>query len=62
MPTLTFKEEAKQLIESLPEDSDWNDLMYEIYVRKEIERGIADIESGRFKDHEEVKKLFDAGE
>ena len=53
-----FKEEAKRLIDSLPENASWNDLIYEIYVRKEIEAGLDDLENGRWKDHDEVKKIF----
>ena len=62
MQPLPFKEEARQLVDSLPEDSSWNDLMYEIYVRQEIERGIADIENGNFKSQEEVKQIFGIAE
>ncbi len=58
MQILTFKEEAKLLVDSLPENSSWNDLMYEIYVRQEIEKGLDDIEAGRYKTHEEVEKIF----
>ncbi len=31
--------------------------MYEIYVRREIESGLDDLESGRFKFHEDVRKF-----
>ena len=33
METRNIKEEARRLIDNLPEDSTWDDLMYEIYVR-----------------------------
>ena len=62
MQTLTVKDEARRLVDSLPDDSTWSDVMYEIYVRQEIEKGIADIESGHFKDHNEVKKIFGISE
>jgi hypothetical protein len=58
MQTVSIKEEAKRLIDSLPANSTWSDLMYEIYVRREIEAGIDDLDAGRFKLHEDVKKLF----
>ena len=58
MPELSIKEEAKRLIDALPENSSWSDLMYEIYVRREIETGVADLDAGRYKSHEEVKELF----
>ncbi len=58
MQTVSIKEEAKRLIDSLPSNSTWSDVMYEIYVRHEIEKGIEDLDAGHFKSHEDVKKLF----
>jgi hypothetical protein len=58
MQTASIKEEAKRLIDALPSNSTWGDLVYEIYVRREIESGLDDLEEGRFKFHEDVKKLF----
>ncbi|MFI5202132.1 MAG: hypothetical protein ACHQNE_07080 [Candidatus Kapaibacterium sp.] len=58
MQATSIKQEAKQLIDALPENSTWSDLMYEIYVRREIEAGVADLDAGRSKSHEEVKQLF----
>jgi hypothetical protein len=34
MNTVNIKEEAMRLIESLPENMTWDDLMHEIYVRQ----------------------------
>ena len=42
-----FKEEARKLIDSLPDDSTWDDLMHAIYVRQVIEAGLADSLAGR---------------
>jgi predicted transcriptional regulator len=58
MQAISIKEEARRLIDALPENSSWSDLMYEIYVCREIEAGVADLDAGRFKSHEEVKQLF----
>jgi len=33
-----IKEEARKLVESLPDDSTWEDLMYHIYVREAVEK------------------------
>ena len=33
------KDEAKQLLEKLPEDATWDDLMYEIYVKQKVSDG-----------------------
>lgn len=49
---------AKELIESLPQDADWDDVMYEVYVRKSIEEGLLDAKKGEVLTHEEVKKRF----
>jgi len=52
-----IKEEARRLIENLPDDSTWEDLMYQIYVRGTIETG-ADSEAGRVTDVEKVRDEF----
>ena len=33
MQTTNIRQEAQRLIEKLPENATWDDLMYEIYVR-----------------------------
>ena len=51
----TPKQAAKELIEHLPDQASWNDIMYELYVKQKIEAGLADIEAGRTIPHEQVK-------
>ncbi len=51
----TPKQAAKELIEHLPDQASWNDIMYELYVKQKIETGLADIEAGRTIPHEQVK-------
>jgi predicted transcriptional regulator len=46
------------LVEKLPENSTWDDLMHEIYVRQAIEAGLADSQAGRTADVEEVRAEF----
>lgn len=58
MSTETVKEEARRLIEKLPEDMTWDDLMHEIYVRQSIEAGLADSKAGRVSDVTEVRARF----
>ena len=53
-----IKEEARRLVEALPDDSTWEDLMYQIYVRETIESGLADSEAGRVTDVEKVREEF----
>lgn len=56
--SVNIKEEARRLIEGLPDDSTWEDLMYAIYVRQAIESGLADSEAGRVTDVEKVREAF----
>jgi predicted transcriptional regulator len=52
----TVKEEAKRLIEGLPEQATWDDVMYEFYIRKKVETGLKAAEAGEVVSHEEVKR------
>jgi predicted transcriptional regulator len=49
------KQAAKAIIDHLPEQASWDDIMYELYVKQKIEEGLADIEAGRTVPHEQVK-------
>jgi hypothetical protein len=53
-----LKEEAKRLIDSLPQLTSWDELIYEIYVRQTIEAGLADSEAGRTQPVEAVRERF----
>ena len=52
----TTKEEAKELINRLPEQATWDDIMYEFYVKKKIAVGLQAAEEGRIISREEAKK------
>jgi hypothetical protein len=58
METISIKEEARRLVDQLPENSTWDDLMHEIYVRQVIERGLADSQAGRSTSVEVVREKF----
>jgi len=58
MATVMEKEEAHRLIERMPQNATWDDLMHEIYVRESIERGMADSKAGRTKDVREVRAKY----
>ena len=57
MKTL-IKEQAKQLLEQLPDDATWEDLQYAIYVHQAVEAGAKNIAAGRFQTSEEVRMRF----
>jgi predicted transcriptional regulator len=56
--TTSIKEEARRLVEQLPDDATWDDLMREIYVRQVIEAGLADSKAGRTLEVKEVCARF----
>ena len=58
MATTDIKQQAHILVDSLPDDATWDDLMYKIYVRKAIEAGIEDADAGRLVDVREVRRRF----
>jgi predicted transcriptional regulator len=41
------KEEVRQLLEQLPDDTTLEDIQYHIYVRQKIDRGLEDVAAGR---------------
>jgi len=58
METSNIKDQARQLVDKLPENSTWDDLVHEIYVRQAIEAGLADSRAGRTTDVEQVRAEF----
>jgi predicted transcriptional regulator len=51
-----LKEEAKRLVDGLPEDATWDDLMYQAYVKAKIAKALAAAEAGDVVSHEEAKR------
>ena len=51
----TLKEEAHRLIDALPDEATWDDLMYGLYVREAVERGLADSDADRVIPVEDVR-------
>jgi len=54
----TVKEKAKQLVNELPDNASWDDLMYKIYVLQSIEAGLRDSNENRVFTVNEVRKRF----
>jgi hypothetical protein len=53
-----IREEAKKVIEKLPDEASWDDVMYQMYVRKKIDEGIKAADKGKFVSHDEMKRKF----
>ncbi len=52
------KKQALEMIRRLPDKATWDDIMYEIYMRKKIERGVKAAEAGEVVSQKKVKKHF----
>ena len=53
---LTAKETAKQVIDRLPDQATWDDILYELYVKQKIEAGLAAAAEGKTVAHEDAKR------
>lgn len=50
------RDEARRLVDKLPDDATWEDLLYQIYVRQSIEAGLDDCRAGRLISIDEVRR------
>ena len=53
---ISDKEAARQIIDGLPDDVTLEDIVYAMYVRQQVERGLRDADAGNLIDHEIVKR------
>ena len=58
MATRSIKQQAREIVDELPEDADWDELMRRIYVRKSIQKGVDDSDAGRTSSVDEVREEF----
>jgi hypothetical protein len=58
MSAVVRKEDAHRLVDQLPPDATWDDLMREIYVREAIDRGLGDSNAGKTKDVGAIRRKF----
>ena len=62
MSSALNKDDARALIDRLPENATWDDLMHEIYVRQAIEAGLRDSKAGRTKEVHEIREKYGLAE
>lgn len=55
---MSMKEKVLELLDTLPDEFSWDDLMHEIYVRQAIELGLQDSKTGRVRTVEQVRQQF----
>ena len=58
MTATLVKDKAHSLVDQMPENSTWDDLIHEIYVREAIEQGLADSKAGRTLEVREVRAQY----
>jgi len=58
MGRMMSKQEAKRLVDMMPDNATWDDLIHEIYVREVIEQGLADSKAGKTADVREVRAKY----
>ena len=52
------KQEVLNVINSMPDDVSFDDVLYNLYMMNNIKAGLSDIKSGRTISHEGVKRMF----
>ena len=62
MHATSIKEAACRLVDQLPDDATWDDLMRKAYERQAIDSGLADSEAGRVTDVEAVRERYGLSE
>lgn len=58
----SLRKEAHELVDGLPENATWDDLMERIYVRQRISAGLDDVEEGSVISVSEVRRRFGLSE
>ncbi len=52
----TAKQEAIKILQTLPDDSTFEEIQYRLFVRQKIEQGLEDISQGKTYSQEMVEK------
>jgi len=56
---MTTKEMAKQVIDSLPEDANLDQIMHALYVTRKFNKGAQEIDEGKGITQDEVKRRLE---
>jgi hypothetical protein len=51
--SISVKDEAHKVIDRLPDDADWEDIIYALYVVERIQQGLRQLGSDDVMEHEE---------
>lgn len=53
---ISTKQAALRMIRRMPDDASLEDIMYELYFRQRVDRGLRELDEGKTVSHEEVKR------
>ena len=53
-----IKQQAHELIDTLPETATWADLLYALELRADVDAGIADANAGRVTSVEDLRREY----
>jgi hypothetical protein len=56
------KDQAHKLVDKMTDDSTWDDLINEIYIRQVIDQGLADSRAGKTTDVSNVRRKYGLNE
>jgi predicted transcriptional regulator len=53
------KSEALAVIQGLPDDCTWDDIRYRLFVRAQVEHGLAEAAAGNAVSHDDAKRQIE---
>jgi hypothetical protein len=53
---VSTKQAALKVIQRIPDDASLKDIMYELYFRQRVDRGLRELQEGKTLSHAEVKR------
>ncbi|HEY6455462.1 MAG TPA: hypothetical protein VIY90_09310 [Steroidobacteraceae bacterium] len=56
--TIAFKQRAHEVIETLSDDASWQDLLYALELRADVDGGLSDAKAGRVVEVDELRKDY----
>lgn len=59
--TNQVKDEARKLVDALPDDVTWDEFTLKVWERRLIEQGRSDVASGRIVTTEQLRERFGLG-
>jgi len=54
-----IKNEVKELIDNLPDDVNYEDIIAEIYFKQQVKEGLMQLDKGEAISHEDIKKRLE---